>query len=81
MLTCQLFKAWWKAKADAKALGTNTPPSGMRNERAAAEAAYLRFATHLSVVMTAFWLPLLAVVGLLLGWCFWAHPLSVATKP
>ncbi len=50
--------------------------------RAEAESAYSAFVTHLGAVMTAYWLPVAAVIGLLLGvatlvftWWSWGHPL------
>ena len=89
LLLAAAEKALRDEEQQLKARGIVSPVSynwQVADARQIAERRYSAFVTHLSLVMTAYWLPVAAVLGLLVtaaaigfGWWWWAHP--VVPKP
>ena len=90
LLLAAAEKALRDEEQQLKARGIVSPVSydgwQVADARQIAERRYSAFVTHLGAVMTAYWLPVAAVFGLLLtlaaivaGYWFWAHP--VLPKP
>ncbi len=74
MLTWRLYLDWRKKErwaVDSEQHHWVGQRAAVRDDRRIADEAGKAFFDHLG---TRVWLPLAAVVGLLLTWWFWAHP-------